>query len=1138
MTTPPPARPGSDFEQDGPLPVGLTAIEASAGTGKTHALTTLVVRYLAEAAISASQLLVVSFTDSTTADLRARVRRRLVDTAEQLERLLSGADEPSSTDPVVAAIAAAEPEIRLARLQRAISELDSATISTIHGFCSRVLAGRSAEFGSVDSGTDDIIEASIDRMLAVGIDDPTLDIGLDRLVRAVDLRMSMPRAEWFVGDEPTRKPGPKQAQILSITQRLPPLLDEIVAEVRHRRHRTGVRTFDSMITDALELLDGPHGAEVVHALRDRYRVVLIDEFQDTDQVQWEIFDAAFVAPCPGVDQSPIVVIVGDPKQSIYRFRSAELNAYLQAVEAAGDRTMSLRTNWRSDQDLLDALDRLFTGFHFGDERVGFVPVAAPPHRPAVGIDLGARPSPPVQIRFVAGDHRHPYIDSSVARQAVRVDVVATVADLLDGTTRIFDESLPTGDGWRRLECRDIAILTRSNSDAVSIARSLSVAGIPAATASTESVLESDAALQWMTLLRALERPGRSGSARAVALGWFFAIEPADLAAWTDDDHASFHDELHRWSRDLQSDGFPTLLGHIAASGVHERLLRRPTGERDLTDLDHIAELLQTEIGDRRIGAAGLLARLGELASSASHDRVTKDLLARRIDRDDDAVRVMTVHKAKGLEFPVVLVPYMWTTGRSDGLPHAVVDGRRRLDLTWVAGAGDTAINSRLRQTAGDELAGESSRLLYVALTRARHRAVVWWAAPYDGADPLTKKGEPATPRSASSPLAALLRHHIGVVPDRSASLRDLEDTGSIEIVDVEPAPTLDRSIVERVAVTVTDAPGPLAIATYERLLDDDWKIWSFTSLARRLSTGHREVESTTSEPSEVMGGADEATSDREIDDPAETVVEPEAASAPRTPLADAPAGTAFGTAVHKILERADFTADPLIDELEGHCRDVMRYRSLDIEPERLAAGLAYALSVPLGGPVGPMRLTDLGRADRLDEIDFHLPVARTSLRRIGAALFDHLDDHDPLRLWTERLATGANEIDEVALAGWMTGSIDLTFRAGSGADRRYFVADYKTNRLGPRSAYEPDGLVEAMEHHDYPLQATLYLVALHRYLRLRLPGYDPDRDLGGAAYVFVRGMEPESPGHGVMWWRPRPSAIIAVDRLLAGEADR
>ena len=1106
------------FAIDGPLPSGLSVLEASAGTGKTYALSALAVRFVAEFDTPAAALCIVSFTEAATAELRGRVRARLVEVADALERGIDPGD-----DLVLAAVARVDhpDELvrRIARLRTAVAEFDAATITTIHGFCGRVLAMAGDGLGDqpIERRTDDVDEVVNDLLIAHASPDHPLHevvefVAPDRLAVAVATRLQLPDAQMqrYDPDEEVPKRMPAEPRRRQRAMAAADLVDQAHDLVIARRARSQRRTLDRVVVDTRDLLVGAESASLVAALRARYRVVLIDEFQDTDRVQWHLFQHAFV----GGEDAPAVVLVGDPKQSIYRFRGAELSAYLDARSAAAS-VRSLSVNRRSDGPLLEGLDRMFRGFTFGSDDVEFQPVEpADANRSsrldavALGVDGAASP---VEVRMVpASDEK---LGASEARRAVMADLVAVAARLLGAAPQI-DES----DGGRRPLCaRDIAVLVRSNVDANRVVAALADAGIAAATAGATSVLDTDAAQQWRLVLRALERPGSQRAARACALGWFIGHSAAEVAAYTDDDLAALHELLGDWSALLARRGVAAFLAAARAHGLGARVLSRRGGERHLTDLEHIAELLHTATGARPASAASLRRLLVDAAAFGNVDDADS-VVSRRIDRDDDAVQVLTAHRAKGLEYPVVLCPTLWAVPRGKpSVKHASLPDGRLIDASWVAGSDDTRAAAGLLAAAKAEAAGEERRLLYVALTRAKHRCVLWWAPVSSG----------------TGVLGELLQHALDTTapPSSLADLRPLADSsgGTIGVASVlAGVPSTPRADVDTVE------PLPLAAATTDRVLDRAWRVWSFS--------GVKAVADAVEFDQPVQGGTDEpALADAVPDEPG--LEEPAAPHRAPLPLADAPGGTEFGTLVHQVLEQVDFTSTTLLDDLTERCAASLQYRSLRIGAVELAAGLQAAIEAPLGGPVGAMRLADLAPADRLNELDFDLPLGRLTAARIGTVLAQHLPADDLLAPWARAMAGGAYDFP---LDGVLTGSIDLVARSDGGT--RFWVADYKTNQLGRDNPYGRAHMAAAMAHHHYPLQAALYLVALHRMLRWRLPSYEPRVHLGGAAYLFVRGMVPATTttaagtaagtidARGVFWWRPPGAAVEALDRLLAGES--
>lgn len=1092
-----------DVDLTAALPEGLSMIEASAGTGKTYTLVALALRSIVEDDVPMSSLCLVTFTEAATAEMRGRLRSTLI---RALGHLASDHDTHDDTVIEIIGRDKALRGVRAERVERAIAELDLAWITTIHGWCARVLAtagvwaGGSGTLVQHDHDVDEVVHDTVIARYAVS---GALPASLSTVMGVVKARLAMPLSHLHVID--AEEPDATATKAVrtrwaTAVERIRPhhelalLVDDIVAEVHRRRHEQRRQTFDSLLTDTRTLLTDPQQVEVVCSLRDRFDVVLIDEFQDTDQIQWDIFRRAFVEPLPTVSAPEVrrVVLVGDPKQSIYRFRSAELSAYLAARRHAPDHLYTLRTNWRSDPALLAAVEHLLTGATFGDDEVAFEPVQAPPDTSFTRLagPVGA----PLQFRIIDGVPT----DTTSLKLAVRRDVTATTVGLLDGSVLLDDPHHP--DGRRRLRPADIAILTRSNDEASAVALELSAAGVPAATSSSSSVLDSEAGRQWRVLLTALGHPARLATARAVATGWFVgaSLTRLDDDALVTNDGDDVIEVLHRWSRALQRGGVPALMGAVGAAGWHQRVLGRVDGERHVTDVDHIAELLHAATGGRSVTPAALLERLDDL-EAADDRRVTAELLARRIDRDDDAVQVMTIHRAKGLEFPVVLCPGLWTTTPNRrGPAHAVVNGRRLIDL--ISGFKPTpaqlalVTSTDLQALDRAERLGEERRLLYVALTRARHRCIVWWAEPHKGI----------------SELRTLVHERGG--PHALAASSD----GAVEAVVVTP----DADAVGIAHTDPTEPPthhAPVTVAVASRFHDRRWRIWSFSAIKSAAA------DDATAAP--TGGGVDEVGTHL-----LDHGVDLSAGLAEATLLQSIPGGTRLGTTVHRILERVDFDHPRLHDHLLDVCETELAHARLGVTAEQLARALGDTLAMPLGGPgdLGPLRA--VSRRDRLDELDFDLILGTAEVSSLGVVLLDHLERHDPARPWAQHLASGALD---VPIDGRLTGSIDLVARHGP--DQQVWVADYKTNRLGPTNGRDPGELHAIMAHSQYWLQAALYLTATHRYLRWRRPDYDPDLHLIGAAYLFLRGMDPNRPGSGVVWWRPTTAAIEAMDLWLRGQ---
>jgi len=1129
MTTEP------EFDLGGPLPTGRTAIEASAGAGKTFTLAGLATRFVAEAGVPASELLVVTFTRAAAAELRDRIRSRIADGAAALASPAALA----SDDAVLRALAETEVEIRRRRLEQAISEFDTATITTIHGFAQQMLAALgSASPGDLDATLVDdarelVTQACADTLARVAVEQPDAAGALPR----ADVLASL--AAGVLGNPGIAVvplPGVESSPRAALWRRV---VDEVVDLVERRRRLAGTLSFDDLLTQLEGALRASPAARAM--LRRRFAVVLVDEFQDTDPVQWGIFSQL---AGDGDEEGARLVLVGDPKQAIYAFRGADVHTYLAATSSPGTRRSTLVTNWRSDAALLGATGRLLSGATFGDARIAYPQPRAAAGHETTRVTTGAGTvRPALQLRLATGPGIRRtsagLVESASAEDAIREDLVRYVGELLD------DAWLPArGDGAARRPVRpsDVAVLVGTHVESRQVHGALRERGIPAIVARGGSVLESRAAMQWRWILTALARPGDPASARGAALSWWFGWPAERVASADDDDLADVHEQLFEWGRDLASHGTVDLCARVVAeSGVVARVLATPDGDRDVTDLDHVAALLQARATHSRPTAGGLLAALDELGAvrpTGPEDDVT----SRRVESEDDAVQIMTVYVAKGLEFPIVCVPTLWRGSLATArrvVYHDPEGGRRTIDVAPAEAWPDRSAHEQRRDLAGAEARGENLRLLYVALTRARHETAVWWAHAKDS--DLTGLSRVLFARDACGiDPARFAGARVPLPDDADAAPLVARALGSSEDISVA-AIGRDRTRAARRGPRATPtAPRPLAIATLARELDRSQRRWSFSAIVER-------------EPASWVDPADESLGDaRAADEHAgddEIPLDDSAGS--DLPLGAVPGGTEFGTLVHEVLERVDFAAEDLDAELCVVVEERLSRSSWPVDRDELVRGLRAAIETPLGALLGGRRLRDFARADRLDELSFEMHLGgaghHPSERDVGALALHHLERTDPLRGWAERLAAGPFSVE---LAGHLTGSIDAVFRlGGSGGDAsaaRYVLADYKTNTLGPRTRlprsadYTPAGLVAAMDEHHYPLQALLYAVALHRYLRWRVRRYDPATHLAGAAYLFVRGMSgastPATDGvaRGVLVWAIPPRLVSDLSDLFDG----
>ena len=887
-------------------------------------------------------------------------------------------------------------------------------------------------------------------------------------------------------------------------------------EVERRKRARRVMGFDDLLSRVRDaLIDPVTGPVARQRLAARFDVVLVDEFQDTDPVQWEVLRAAFHGRCT-------LIVIGDPKQSVYAFRGADVRAYLDARRTAGG-TATLATSWRGDPALLDGQQAVFRGAALGEEDIVVGPVTAG-HRQSL-LDAAGPDQAPVRVRQLARDglpstKGQPKVDG--VRRAVARDVAAEVVRTLAAGHSVSPRD---GGEHRRLQARDIAVVVRTGLQANLVRDCLRQAGVPCVLTGTRSVFDTRAAADWLLLLQALEQPHRSRVVRRAALTALIGWSAADLDARGPEGTDELARTLRDWAQLLAERGVAALLAAVSdTQRLAERLLRRHDGERLLTDLRHVGEILHVEALGSQLGLAGQITWLHHRVEQARTD--TDSERSRRLDTDAAAVHVATVHASKGLEFPVVLVPYGWDrTGGGDRerlpLGHAE-SGRRTLYVAGPAGPGYAAA------CAGEdgEDAGEELRLLYVAATRAISRLVLWWAPSSKTA------GSPLHRLLFTAEPAAGMPAEVAVPADGDAAARLAELAAGSAGLAVQQVRAAD--IPELPAPPARPAHGALSASELGRELDSAWRRTSYTGLTRAAYENPVPVP---------PAGPVEAGPDPD-----------EALRAVPSPMADLPAGAAFGTLVHAVLERADLTAADLRAELIDVARQQLEPRSGGIDADALADGLLPALRTPLGPLAGGAALAGIPRRDVLLELEFELPldggdrVAGDEAIRLGALaelLRRHLPAADPVAGYAAVLEHPL--LSGQPLRGYLTGSLDVLLRVGPPGEPRYLVVDHKTNHLAPAGEpltawhYRRSALDAEVLHAHYPLQAMLYSVALHRFLCWRQPGYEPARHLGGVLYLFLRGMcGPSAPAGadgqtpGVWSWRPPAGLVQELSDLLAG----
>ncbi|WP_027331819.1 exodeoxyribonuclease V subunit beta [Mycolicibacterium tusciae] len=1097
------------FDLLGPLPTRptTTVLEASAGTGKTFALAGLVTRYVAEGVATLDQMLLITFGRAASQELRERVRSQI------LEALLAFDDRSGDYNDLVTHLLDGEPDElaeRKLRLRDALAGFDAATIATTHQFCQLVLKSLGVA-GDTDAGVQ-LVE-SLDDVVTEIVDDLYLaHFGQQKDDPPLTRDQALALAREVVGSAHTElrplnpPPGFEPAVRVDFAK-------AVCAELEKRKRKLGILHYDDLLSrlaNALEAADSPARAR----MQRRWSIVMVDEFQDTDPVQWQVIDRAFSGHCT-------VILIGDPKQAIYAFRGGDIVTYLHAADSAGDR-QTLGTNWRSDAPLVDSLQAVMRDAQLGDTRIVVREVAAnhKEHRLK-----GAPHNEPFRLRVVSRDTLRTKQDRVITMDRLRThiseDLASDIAALLASGATFCDRPLRPGD---------IAVIVETHRDGRVCFDALAAAGIPAVYTGDSDVFGSPAADDWLCLLEAFDQPHRSGLVRAAATTMFFGETTETLAAEGDTLTDRIADILREWADHARERGVAAVFEAAQLSGMGTRVLSWRDGERHMTDLAHLTQVLHDTAHREHFG----LPALRDWLRTQREERSGATERNRRLDSDAAAVQIMTVWVSKGLQYPVVYLPFAFNRNIQSRDVVLFHDGDTRC---LHIGGEQSPDYSKVQQWGRREAASDDVRLTYVALTRAQSQVVAWWAPSWDepngGLSRLLRGRQPGDP----------------VVPDRCdpPKIDDADAMAALRAWENVGGPVLEDSVIAPFTqVELPSTPSGLDVRHFHRRIDASWRRTSYSGLIR--AAGPESSLGVSSEP-EVIELDDEVA-----DVPVQETAGP-GADVP-SPMSDLPKGAKFGTLVHAVLETADPFAVDLAAELESQIAEHSVWWPVDVAPEELAAALVPLNDTPLG-PLAPgLTLRQIGLRDRLQEMDFEFPLAGGDVRNrspsitladVGRLLAEHLPADDPLATYARRLSDGALGVQ--SLKGYLTGSLDVVLRVPGETDGRYLVVDYKTNWLGepdsPLTAadYGHARLVEAMLHSDYPLQALLYCVVLHRFLRWRQPGYSPEQHLGGVLYLFVRGMcgaqTPIIDGHpaGVFSWRPPAALITAMSDLLdAGAA--
>jgi exodeoxyribonuclease V beta subunit len=855
-------------------------------------------------------------------------------------------------------------------------------------------------------------------------------------------------------------------------------------ELGGRKRQLNQRAFDDLLLDLHYALEAESGAALAGKLRQRFKAAMIDEFQDTDPLQWNIFRKI------GAERDYPLFLIGDPKQAIYSFRGADVFAYLNAgTSVDGENMHTLGTNFRSDAALVKAVSALFAAVPdpFMCREIPFHPVGAGRSENDRLLIGGIPDEQPLKIWvYPRGDETRPEL-KPVATRSIVLAVAEEISRLLEPERVTISASGPA----RRLKPGDIAVLVKTHKQAERVQEALLALGIPSVQQGSTTIFETSEALDLLRIFRAAAQPHSEALVREALLTASIGLCANQVSDYVESsgEHPDWETWLLRF-RNLHSaagsGGVVELISRLLGScGVRKRILSRVGGERCLTNILHCSELLHQVEREQGKSLDGLIAWLERKICTPGGDETA--LL--RLETDENAVMISTIHASKGLQYPVVFVPFPWDmpTGKADRALFHNEDGALVLDLAGESGN---------LQKAAEERKAESARLLYVALTRAEFCCYVVWGCINGAAD---------------SPLFQLL--HGGSMSNNGANFSALGDSAILD--DVRKLSDLGANGIFAGLMPLDaaaryraeeEADAPYTCRTLARPPRDDWHVASFSGMT--LGTGHF------FEPHDH---------DTIPGDSAAVHPEPEAPLGEFT-IFDFPRGAKAGTCLHEIFELLDYS-QLNSGSITAVCRPSLAGNGFH-EKWLPAVGsmVAYVSSARIipGNPAFSLSL--LKKGEWQSEMEFYLPVRQLSPDTMRS-LFEGLPGGESFGDFYQVLS----RLSFRQSRGMLQGFIDLVFTH----EGRFYIIDWKSNHLGMKASdYNQETMHESMCRSAYILQYHLYTLALDRLLKLRLPGYSYEKNFGGVIYLYLRGFSAGSGMNGIYHGRPVPEFIRRAGEML------
>lgn len=1179
---------------------GARLIEASAGTGKTFTIAGLYLRLLLghgsaetrhRVPLTVDQILVVTFTEAATAELRDRIRARIHDARIAFAR-------GQSSDPVIQPLLNEFDDHKQAAeiLLQAERQMDEAAVYTIHGFCQRMLTQNAFESGSRFNNEFVTDESHLKAQVVADYwrrnfyplpftlageirqlwsSPSALLSDISNYLTGAPLSLSVPamkgsladlhtenlkkidelKAQWresqddfftLISDSDINKrsytkkslptwleavnawaatettgydypdklekfaqnvllektpkgSAPQHAVFEAIETFLAnpislkaPLLAHAIEHCRtmlaNAKNQKQWLSFDDLLTQLSASIDTDESELLAARIRTLYPVAMIDEFQDTDPLQYSIFSRIYLNnPECGL------FMIGDPKQAIYGFRGADIFTYIKARNQVSAH-YTLGTNWRSSADMVQAVNQVFalpdSPFIY-DSDIPFLPVKYSPNAEKRIWTMGGQKQPALTYWLQEADDKPlpkgEYLTRMAEATASQIQTILTQAQQ-------GQACLVNGEKQKAVQAGDIAVLVRTGSEGRMIKQALADKGIASVYLSNrDSVFTSSVAQDLQRLLQAVLTPENDRALRASLASELFALDAASLDALNNDEVVwenavnEFKEYRKLW---VQRGVLPMLRAVISKRHIAERLLEEgassqgENGERVLTDLMHIGELLQ-QASNELDSDHGLLRWLAQSISDAENGLGGSDDQIQRLESERNLVQIVTIHKSKGLEYDLVFLSFVFSYREaSEAKYYDAANDRTVLDITG---------NDASMKQADKERLAEDLRLIYVALTRAVYACFI-------GASPLRNGRSTKEPTGVHrSAIGYLIQNgQEGGINDLYQSLKKQQDELDCVVVADPPQQLEDKYVAPQEEIY------DLSAKELQNPIDRNWRITSYSGLVKQGSH-HVEHDATI----EITGFDIDSSEEQDEAD----LVEPERS------IFTFPRGARPGTFLHSLFEEIEFTQPATTEENTQIILGLMESEQLDEEWLPILQQLIdTVLATPLDGK--SLLLNQKAPSQRLVEMEFLLPIEVLS----APALNRVIQRHDPL-------SAKAGDLGFQTVQGMLKGFIDLVFEHQG----KYYVLDWKSNHLGDDvTSYHGEALKSAMADHRYDLQYQIYALALHRFLRSRLANYQYEQHFGGVYYLFLRGMDGQS-DHGIFAAKPTLDFLQEMDRLIDGQ---